>query len=101
MCKFSIRCVFWQFHGSPTMSLEDVIQEQMGAAPVLVLLQADQQLVKQHHFARGAHESVDGVQVFVVPPEFLLRRAEQEGVVAALLQLDNDVEQRNLRPTAL
>lgn len=71
------------------------------SAPVLVLLEAGQELVEQHHLPGRAHEPLDGVEVFLVAAELLLGSAEQEGVVAALFQLDDDVEQRNLRSAPL
>jgi hypothetical protein len=56
-------------------------------------VQAAEQLVQQHHLARGEHQAPRHVVVAArAQPVLLLRRLEQEGVVAALLQLSNDVE---------
>lgn len=61
----------------------------------------DQQLVQQHHLARGGNQSVCcAAVVSLVAPVLLLRALEQEGVVAALLELRDDVEQGDLAATS-
>lgn len=66
-----------------------------------ICLETAQQLVKEHHLARRLHQAIHCIQVFVIPTILLLCRAEEEGVVAALLELNDDVQQRDLRPFAL
>lgn len=69
--------------------------------PVPVAFETAEQLIKEHHLARRLNQSIDCIQVFVIPPVLLLSCAEEEGVVAALLELDDDVQEGDLRPFAL
>ena len=52
-------------------------------APVAGLLEALEQLVEQHHLAAGEDDAVHGAAVHLLAAELLLRRLEQERVVAA------------------
>ena len=63
------------------------------------LLEAAHELVEEDHLAGGDHEAVHGLRAVPAVAEVCLRAAEEEGVVAALLQLRDDVQQRHLRPT--
>ncbi len=60
------------------------------------LLEAAHELVEEHHLAGGHGQAVDGLAVVVGPAEVALRALEEEGVVAALLQLRDDVQQADL-----
>ena len=62
------------------------------------LLEALHELIQQHHFAAGDHQAVHSIQVVLTPPVVLLSTLKQEGVVARLLQLCDDVQQRHLAP---
>ena len=52
-------------------------------APVAGLLEPLEQLVQQHHLAAGHDDAVHGTAVHLGAAELLLRRLEQEWVVAA------------------
>ena len=60
-----------------------------------------EQFVQQDHLAGGSDQPVNCIQVLVVAPVLLLCSVEQEGMVAALLELDDDVQQGQLRTAAL
>ncbi len=62
------------------------------------LLEAAHELVEEDHLARGDHQAVHGLRAVAAVAEVRLGAAEEEGVVAALLQLRDDVQQRHLRP---
>lgn len=66
-----------------------------------ICFERGQELVKEDHFPRGLDETVNRVQILVIPPVLLFCCAEQEGVVAALLELYDDVKQRHLRALTL
>ncbi len=71
------------------------------SAPVAILLEGTQQLVQEDHLARGVHQAVDRVLVTFFATVVRLRGREQEWVVAALFELHDDVEQRQLRSAPL
>ena len=66
-----------------------------------IAFETAEQLIEEHHLARRLNQSIDCIQVFVIPPVLLLSCAEEEGGVAALLELDDDIQERDLRPFAL
>ena len=66
-----------------------------------ICLKTAEQFVKEHHLARRLHESVHCIQILVIPTVLLLGCAEEERVVAALLELDDNVQEGDLRTLAL
>ena len=59
-------------------------------------LQLLHQLVQQHHLAAGQHQPVHSVCIVLCAAVLGLGALKQEGVVAALLQLGDDVEEGDL-----
>ena len=57
------------------------------------LFEALHELVQQDHLAAGDHQAVDSIQVVLAPSVVFLRTLEQEGMVARLLQLSDDVQE--------
>ena len=72
----------------------------MGQAPVTSFLEALHQLIQQNHFATGHHKAVHSIQVIFPAPVVFFGTLKQEGMVACLLQLCNDVQQGYLAPLA-
>ncbi len=66
-----------------------------GVSPVAGLLEAAQKLVKEDHLAGGDDQAIDGFAV-VGAAEVALGALKQEGMVAALLQLCDDVQEADL-----
>ena len=60
------------------------------------LFEALHELVQKDHLAAGDHQAVDGIQVVLAPSVVFLRTLEQEGVVARLLELSDDVQKGDL-----
>ena len=71
----------------------------MGSAkiPVSILFETAEQFVKKHHLAGRLHEPIDRIQVFIIPPVLLLGCAEEEWVVAAFFELNDDIQEGDLR----
>ena len=68
--------------------------EEQNAMPIG--LHARQELVQQDELARGIHHRFHIVRVWILRPDLRLHSSEKEGVIAALLQLHDDVGQRGL-----
>ena len=64
------------------------------------LLEALHEFVQQHHLAAGHYQAVHSIQIVLAPPVVLLSTLKQKRVVARLLQLCDDVQQRHLPPLA-
>ncbi len=60
------------------------------------LFEALHELIQQDHLAASDHQAVDSIQVVLAPSVVLLCALKQEGVVARLLQLGDDVQKRDL-----
>ena len=60
------------------------------------LLEALHELVQQHHLATGDDKPVHSIQVILSSPVVLLSTLEEERVVAGLLELCDDIQQRHL-----
>ena len=54
------------------------------------------ELVQQDHLAAGDYKPVNCIQSIISTPVVLLSTLEEEGVIAALFELSNDVQQGNL-----
>ena len=67
------------------------------STPVAGLLEAAHELVKEHHLAGRHNEAIHSVAIIIGAAEVGLRALKQERVVAALLQLRDDVQQADLR----
>lgn len=80
----------------PMKCRNEVISNTRQHTPVAGLLEAAHELVEEHHFAGRHDEAVHGVAVIVGAAEIGLRALKQEWVVAALLQLRDDVQQADL-----
>ncbi len=61
-------------------------------------MEAPQEFVQQDHLAAGHDQAVDGVAVLLPSSVVVIRALEQEGVVAALLELCDDVQKAHLAP---
>lgn len=59
-------------------------------------LEAAHELVKEHHFAGRHNKAVHGIAVIVGAAKVSLRALKQKRMVAALLQLCDDVQQADL-----
>lgn len=64
------------------------------------LFEALHELVQQNHFATCDHQSVYSIQVILATAVVFFRALKQEGVVARLLQLSDDIQQGDLTPLA-
>ena len=62
-------------------------------SPVACLLEPAHELVQQDHLAGGDHQAVHRLGTVPAVSEVRLSAAEQEGVIAALFQLRDDVQQ--------
>ena len=60
------------------------------------LLKALHQLVQQHHLAASHHKPVHSIQVVLPTSVVFFSTLKQEGMVARLFQLCDDVQQGNL-----
>lgn len=64
--------------------------------PVPSLLEALHELVQQHHLATGHDKPVHSSQVVLTASVLLLGALKEEGVVAALLELSDHIQQGDL-----